>query len=107
MLALICAAVLAVYSVAGRVLRSTVIHLASRISDQEILATANISPAACMAYWLFFAITIILALYMAVLDVRGIRSRYTAQRHELIMRAAREGYRYEANEPKDPRAEPE
>lgn len=100
-LALLSAAVLAGYAVVGGVLRSTVIHLARSSSEQKLLETANVPVAACTMYWLFFALSILLALYMAALEVRTIRSRYRAQRRDLVMQASREAYIHGARERKD------
>lgn len=82
------AALMAVASVPTEVLRDSVVHVV-RMSGGDIPEDVTWSTPAfvCAMYWLIFALALLTALYMAVLDMRFIRLNFALERHALFRHA--------------------
>ncbi len=82
------AALMAVAAVPMEVLHDSVVHVV-RMSGGEVPETVTWSTPAyvCAIYWLVFVLALLIALYMAVLDVQFIRLNYTLERHALFRQA--------------------
>ncbi len=79
------AALMAVYAVAGGVLRDSIIHMANLVSEEASGQVAASRPLLfCLIYWLIFSLVILISLYFAVLDVRFIRLQYALEKRALI-----------------------
>lgn len=88
--ALICAAAMALHAVLSEVLRDTVMAATGLISAEAAQASAATLPWALAAYWLGFAAFIGMALCLALLDIRHIRSHYAAGKREILKRTLHE-----------------
>ncbi len=76
---------MAVYAVAGGVLRDSVIHMAHFVSEEASgELTASRPLLFCLMYWSVFGLLILISLYLAVLDVRFVRLQYVLERKTLI-----------------------
>ena len=79
------AALMAVFGAATGILRDTVLHMAILMSpDVADRATPERAGPFCMVYWLVFALLILIALYMAFLDIRYIRLMYAVEKRKLF-----------------------
>ena len=79
------AALMAVYAVAGGILRDTALHLARMFSEQAAQeATADKTFLFCLTYWIIFSLLTLSSLYMAVLDIRFIRLQFALEKRELL-----------------------
>jgi len=79
------AALMAIYAVAGGVLRDSVIHLARLASEGSVERKSVGKPGLfCLVYWLVFSLLILISLYMAALDLRFIRLQYVLEKQALI-----------------------
>lgn len=82
------AALMAVAAVPLEILHDSVVHLV-RMSGGEVPEDVTWSTPAyvCAIYWMIFLLTLLTALYMAVLDMRFIRLNYALERHVLFRQA--------------------
>lgn len=79
------ATLMAVYAVAGGVLRDSIIHLSRFASEDAVGQTTASRPGLfCLVYWLVFSLLILISLYMAVLDIRFIRLKFALEKQALI-----------------------
>ena len=81
------AAVMAVYSIPGGILRDSVIY-AARFVSSEIgpeVETTHAWPF-CVLYWGIFSVTILVSLYLALLDIRYIRLNYALEKQKLFQK---------------------
>ena len=79
------AALMAVYAVAGGVLRDSAIHLARFAPEDAAEQTTASRPGIfCLVYWLVFSLLILMSLYLALLDIRFIRLQYALEKQALI-----------------------
>lgn len=79
------AALMAVYAVAGGVLRDSVTHLSRFVSEDAVEQTTAGRPGLfCLVYWLMFSLLILISLYLAVLDIRFIRLKFALEKQALV-----------------------
>lgn len=79
------AALMAVYAVAGGILRDSAIHLAEMFSEQMAEeTTADRTFLFCLLYWIIFSLLTLSSLYMAVLDIRFIRLQFALEKRDLL-----------------------
>ena len=82
---LIVAAGMAIYAVAGGLLEDTAIHAARAVAEPGAEGPKpNHGVVFLAVYWCFFALTILVALYCAVLDLRFIRLQYAIAKKALV-----------------------
>lgn len=79
------AALMAVYSVFGGILRDSVIYM-SRMFSEQIAEEAIVDSSFlfCSLYWSIFMLLILSSLYMAVLDIRFIRLQFALGKQALM-----------------------
>lgn len=83
-IAIALAGVLALGSVWSSILRDTAIHTVSIFSVELPDGVAAQTPIlVCAVYWLVFLVALVVALYMAVLDIRYIRLQYALEQRQL------------------------
>ena len=86
---LVAAGLMAWYAADSGVLRDTALHLSGLLSDKT-LETPSASLGFVLGYWGIFAAVILVALYLALIDVRFIRLRHALERRELVREASAE-----------------
>lgn len=85
LLSILGATLMAIYAGTSGLLRDTVIHGARLFSGDDLdLPEAESNLWLCLVYWAFFGCTILVALYMALLDIRYIRLEYALARQRLF-----------------------
>lgn len=84
--ALVASAGMAWYAVGYGVLRDTVLLLAGWMSELPPDAAPEHSGYFLFLYWSFFALVLLISLYMALLDLRYIRLQYRAERRAIFER---------------------
>ncbi len=72
------------YATVADILRDTVAHLATRVTQEAADVTPGTSLAFCLAYWSVFMFFILGALYAAFLDLRYLRLQYALGKRELL-----------------------
>jgi hypothetical protein len=79
------AGAMALYAVSSGLLRRSVLHVAAWSSPE---AAESLPPGASgqfhFLYWSFFALLILVALYMALLDIRYIRLQFLLEKREIF-----------------------
>lgn len=79
------AGLMALYAVYSGLLRQSVLHAAAWFSP-EVAEGLPPAPSGLFhfLYWFFFALLILVALYMALLDIRYIRLQYHLEKREIF-----------------------
>lgn len=93
------AGLMAWYAADSGLLRDTALRLFGSLADKA-LETPSASLGFVLVYWGIFAVVILVALYLALIDVRYIRLRHALERRELVREASAESPAENASAPK-------
>ena len=86
---LVAAGLMAWYAADSGVLRDTALYLSGLLTDNA-LETPSASLGFVLVYWGIFVAVILVALYLALIDVRYIRLQHALERRELVREATAE-----------------
>ncbi len=84
------AACMALYAVTSDLLRNSVMVLSALFSEEIAEAATPIVRWPLSLYWIVFLSTILLTLYLAMVDIRHIRSQYAEERRNILKRTLQE-----------------
>ena len=77
---------MALYAVVTNVLRDSVVYLVALSKPEAAELETIASPISLIVFWAVFAFLILLALYLALIDLRYIRFQYLAEKREIFGR---------------------
>ncbi len=84
MIAIVVAGLMAAGSVRSGILEDTVWHAVSFAADEAPERDSVTPLGLCIAYWAGFAAILLVALYLAFVDIRYIRLQYAIEKQQLF-----------------------